>query len=101
LYLDEDVQKKEAEEVFVQLTDFLLDFAEKNEVVIVATHPLYFRSKRKKFFREALCRKANVVASIRKFNHRPVFVLEKHSLFRSGYVEFASDDFSLLDFMEA
>jgi hypothetical protein len=101
LYLNQDVQKQEAEEVFIQLTDFLSDFAKENQVIIVATHISNFYSKRSRFFKKVMCRKANVVASIKIFNHRKIFVLEKHSLFKSGTVEFPSGNVTLLNFMVA
>jgi len=101
LYLNQDVQKQEAEEVFIQLTDFLSDFAKENQVIVIATQPSHFWSKRSSFFKEVMCRKANVVASIRKFSNRPNFVLQKHSLFKSGKVELSSGNVTLLDFMVA
>jgi hypothetical protein len=101
LYLDDDVPKKEAQEVFLQLTAYLADFAKKNRVILVATHPPRFWSKRSRFFKEVLCGRANVVAVIRKFKHRPYFVLEKHSVFKLGKAEFPSGEVTLADFLEA
>ena len=101
LYLDDDVPKKEAQEVFLQLTAYLAEFAKKNRVILVATHPPSFWSKRSKFFKEVLCGRANVVASIRKFRQRQYFVLEKHPVFKLGKVEFPSSEVTLADFMEA
>jgi len=101
LFLDKDVPKKEAREVFLQFTSYLANFAKKNRVILVATHPPHFWSKRNRFFKEVLCGRANVVASIRKFKHRPYFVLEKHSVFNLGKAEFHSGEVTLLDFLEA
>ena len=101
LYLDKDVPKKEAQEIFIQLTSYLSNFAKKNQVIMVATHPPHYWSKRNRFFKEVLCGRANVVASIRKSRHNPQFVLEKHPLFKLGKTEFPSDSFTLPDFMEA
>jgi hypothetical protein len=101
LYLDNDVPKKEAREIFLQLTSYLANFAKKNRVILVATYPPRFWSKRSRFFKEVLCGRANVVASIRKFRHRPYFVLEKHPVFKLGKAEFPSDEVTLADFMEA
>ena len=101
LYLDKDVPKKEAQEVFLQLTAYLANFAKKNQVILVATQPPCFWSKRNRFFKEVLCGRANVVASIRKFKHRPYFVLEKHPVFKLGKAEFPSGEVTLADFMEA
>ena len=100
LYLDKDVPKKEAKDVFLQLTTCLSNFAKKNRVIVVATHHLYSWSKRTRFFKEVLCGRANVVASVRKSKHGPQFVLEKHPYFNLGKADFPSEDFSLMDFME-
>jgi hypothetical protein len=101
LYLDSDVPKKEAQEVFLQLTAYLADFAKKNRVILVATHPPRFWSKRSRFFEEVLCGRADVVAAIKKFRSRPHFVLEKHPNFRLGKAEFPSEEVTLADFLEA
>jgi len=101
LFLDKDVPKKEAQQVFLQLTAYLANFAKKNRVILVATHPPRFWSKRNRFFKEVLCGRANVVASIKKFKHRPYFVLEKHPTFKLGKAEFPSGEVTLADFLEA
>lgn len=100
LYLDSDVPKKEAQEVFMQLTAYLAEFAKKNSVILVATHPLAFWSKRSRFFKEILCGRADVVVSVRKFRSRPNFVLEKHPVFRLGRVEFPCGEVTLVDFLD-
>ncbi len=101
LYLDSNVPKKEAQEVFLQLTSHLASFAKRNRVILVATHPPRFWSKRSRFFEEVLCGRANVVASIKKFRNRPHFVLEKHPQFKLGKAEFPSEEVTLADFLEA
>lgn len=101
LYLDKDVPKREAQDVFIQLTTHLSNISKKNQVIIVATHPPRFWSKRNRFFKEVLCERANIVASIKKSKHRPYFVLEKHPYFKLGKAEFPSEDLTLVDFLEA
>ncbi len=100
LYLDSDVPKKEAQEVFLQLTRYMTNFARNNHVILVATNPPHFFSKHSRFFDEVLCGRANVVASIRKFRNKPHFVLERHSRFKLGKAEFPSEDVILEDFLE-
>ena len=100
LFLDKDVPKKEVEEVFLQLTSYLTSFAKKNQVILVATQLPRFWSNRNRFFKEVLCSRANVVASIRKFKHRPYFALEKHPFFKLGKSEFHSGAVTLADFLE-
>ena len=100
LYLDKDVPNKEAEEVFLQLADYLSTFVKQNNVILVVTHPPFFWSKRNMFFKDVLCGSADVVVSIKKFKHIPNFVLEKHSSFELGKSEFPSGDITLRDFVE-
>jgi hypothetical protein len=100
LHLDSDVSKKEAQEIFLQLTSYLAEFAKKNRVILVATCPPDFCSKRSRFFREVLRGRANVVASIRKVRSRRYFVLEKHPVFNLGKAEFRCDEITLADFLE-
>jgi len=100
LFLDRNIPKKEAQEIFLQLTAYLADFARKNRVILVASQPPCLWSKRSRFFEEVLCGRANVVASIRKFRSRPYFALEKHPIFKLGRVEFPSEEVTLADFME-
>jgi len=99
LYFDKDIPKKEAEDVFLQLTKYLADFANKNHVILVATHPPRSWSKNSRFFEEVLCSRADVVATIRKFRNRPHFVLEKHPSFKLGKVEFPSEEVTLMNFL--
>jgi hypothetical protein len=100
LYLDSDVPKKEAQEVFLQLTGYLADFADKNRVILVASHPPGFWSRNSKFFKEVLCGRADVVASVKKLGDRRCFVLEKHPVFSLGKAEFPSGKVTLVDFFE-
>ena len=100
LYLDTDVPKKEAQEIFMQLTSYISDFAKKNQVIVLATDSNYSWSKQNKFFKKVLFARANVVASIKKSNHRLYFVLEKHSKFNLGKTEFPSSEVTLTEFMK-
>ena len=101
LFLDNDVPKKEAEEIFKQVINYLSSFAEKNQIILIATHKPCLWSKRTKFFRQTLCESANVVGSIKKSNQIPYFILEKHPFLQLGKVEFlSSNKCTLLDFVK-
>lgn len=100
LYLDKDMSKKESQEIFIQLTSYLSNFAKKNQVIVLVTHPLFSWSKQSNFYKEVLCGRANIVTSIRKHNRRPNFVLEKHPQFNLGKVELPSPELSLTEFIE-
>ena len=99
--MDRDVPQREAQEVFLQLTSYLAEFVEKNRVIVVASYRPRFWSKRSRFFKEVLCGRADVVAAVRRINHRLNFVLEKHPVFSLGKAEFPSGEVTLADFLEA
>jgi len=101
LYLDKDVPKREARDVFNQLAGYLSRFAEENCVIVVAICPPHFQSKRNIFFKAVVCGRANVVASVRPSKYGQQFVLEKHPFFSLGRTDFPSENLSLTKFMGA
>jgi hypothetical protein len=100
LFLDKDIPKKESEEIFNQVTEYLSTFAQENHVVLIVTHRSYRWSKRTRRFKQALCNSAKVVMSFRKTNQIPYFALEKHPFLRLGKTEISSNSCTLLDFMK-
>jgi len=100
LYLDKDVPKREAIDVFNQLTIYLSKFAEENQLIIMATYLPHYHSKQNTFFQAALCGRANVVISIKPSKFGQQFVLEKHPMFSLGYAEFPSQNPTLTQFTE-
>ena len=101
LYLDKDIPKHESHEIFLQLTHYLADFAKRHQVILVATHHPYYYSQNRSFFKHVLCARADIVASIKKINKRPQFILEKHPSFDLGKAELPSPELTLVDFLEA
>lgn len=101
LYLDKDVPKREAKDVFSQLTSFIRDFAQENHVIIIATYLPSFRSKRNMFFKETIFARANVIASVKRSRYGRQFVLEKHPIFRLGKADFPSENLTLTEFLGA
>jgi hypothetical protein len=101
LYLDKDVPTREANDVFSQLTSFIRDFAQENQVIVIATYLPPSRSKRNLFFEEMILARANVVASVRSSRYGREFVLEKHPVFRLGKADFPSENLTLTEFLEA
>ncbi|MCW3985339.1 MAG: hypothetical protein NWE91_02880 [Candidatus Bathyarchaeota archaeon] len=101
LYLDKDVPKREARDVFNQLTVYLSKFAKENRIIVVATYLPHYPLKRNIFFKAVVCGRANVVASVRPFKHGQQFVLEKHPFFSLGRTVFPSENLTLTEFMEA
>jgi len=101
LYLNKDVPKREAKDVFNQLTVYLSNFAKENHVIVFATYLPHYPSKRNVFFKAVVCGRANVAASVTPSKHGQQFVLEKHPFFRLGKINFPSEKFTLTKFMEA
>ena len=99
LYLDKDVQAEEAKRVFSQLVAYLSTFAEENQLIIIPTYPLHYRSRRNSFLHALACGRANVVISIRPSRYGQEFVLEKHPRFALGHAEFPSENLTLNDFI--
>ena len=100
LFLDKDIPKKEAEEIFTQLTNYLSTFAEEHQIILIITHRPYHWSKRTKLFKHTLCKSANVVMSIKKSKQVPYFSLEKHPHLQLGKAEFQSNNCTLIDFVK-
>lgn len=100
LYLDKDVPNREAKEVFIQLTEYISKFAKRNRVIVVVTYPPHYPSKRNKFFKEVVCGRANVVASVKPSKNGRQFILAKHPFFTLGQADFPSENLMLIHFME-
>jgi hypothetical protein len=100
LYLDRDVPKTEAVDVFYKLTNYLPRFAKENKVIVVATHFPRVRSFRSMFLESVLFGRADVLIRVRDSRRVLRFVLEKHPRYGLGEVEFPSDRVTLERFME-
>jgi len=89
LFLDPDVPKTEAQDVFNRLTLYLSDFASKNGVVVLATHVPRIAFRRSVFLNSALHGRAHVLLKLQ--DRRSLFrlALVKHPTIKPGYVEFA------------
>ena len=100
LYLDKDVPKREAKDIFNQLTVHLSKFAKKNRVIVVATYFPRYLSKLNIFFKAVACGRANFVASVEPSKCGQQFVLEKHPFFNLGKTNLTSGNLTLTEFME-
>lgn len=101
LYLDKDLRLDESKEVFSQVTSYLASFAEQNRVIMLATCPPHFRSRRSLFLDAMLQAKSNVNIRIARKTTYPFtkqFILEKHPILRPGSVDFPNENLSLDDF---
>lgn len=100
LYLDKDMPKQESQDIFIQLTSYLSNFAKNNSIIILATHPQNSWSKQNRFFKQILCNSADIVASIKNYKQKPQFTLEKHPKFNLGKTELPSPELTLTEFIE-
>jgi hypothetical protein len=101
LYLDKDVPKREAQEVFNQLTLYLSKFAKENQVIVVTTLLSRRSSRSSVYYRAAVCGRANVVVAIKYSKYSFQFFLEKHPFLNVGRVNFPSENLTLTEFLEA
>ena len=101
LYLDKDVPKREAKDVFNQLTVHLSNFAKEKQVIVFSTYLPHYPSKRNIFFKAVACGRANVVASVTPSKRGQQFILEKHPYFSLGRINFPSENLTLTKFLEA
>lgn len=101
LFLDKDIQSREAKRIFSQLTAYLSRFAEENQLITIATYPPHYPSKRNTFLHALTCSRANVVISVRQSKHGQKFVLEKHPRFTIGHAEFPHENLTLTEFTES
>lgn len=101
LYLDKDIPAEESKEVFTQVSTYLSRLAEENRVIILATCPPHYYSRRNAFFHAVACARSSVTISVTKKSVYPFvqqFALEKHPIFRLGHTDFPSENLTLNDF---
>jgi hypothetical protein len=100
-FLDNDVPHEEAQRIYNQIVSYLQSFANKHQVVIVATYLPYSDSQRNILFQEITCARANTVLSFSKTMYRREVTLKKHPSFMRGTAELPSENLTLTDFMGA
>jgi len=101
LYLDKDVPKREAQEVFNQLTLYLSRFARESQVIVVVILLPRRSSESSLYYRVAAYGRANVVVAVKPSKYTQQFVLEKHPLLNVGRVYFPSENLTLTEFLGA
>lgn len=93
LFLDPDVPKIEARDIFNRLTVYLSDFASKSDIIVLATHVPRVPSRRSVFLDSALHGRAHVLLKLQDRHNMLRFTLMKHPAITPGYVEFAWNAF--------
>ena len=100
-FLDKDVAEEEARSVSSQVTTHLSRFAREKNVILIATYPPHFETRRNSFLHALTCGRASTVIAIRKSRYDREFVLEKHPRYILGSVKFPSENLALTEFMRA
>ena len=102
LYLDKDIQPEESKEVFGQVTTHLSRFAEEKRVIVLATCPPHYYSRRSDFFHAVACARSNITISVTKKPTYPFatrLTLEKHPILKPGSADFPCENLTLNDFV--
>jgi hypothetical protein len=99
LFLDKDVPVREAKEVFNQIIFCLAKFAERKQIIVVATFPPHQDLRNISFFKEIARGRANVVLFFKTSKFGQMLVLEKHPSMFLGNAKFPSQILTLDRFM--
>jgi len=100
LFLDRDVPKTEAQELFMKVCGKLQGIAEERKVIIAASHEKKRSSSRGLFFEAVLYGRASVILGLKQSRGALRFSLERHPRIKPFSVEISGNDVCLTDFME-
>jgi predicted ATP-dependent serine protease len=98
LFLDSAIPRDEAQNIYVQIIDYLISFAKKNQIIIVATYPHHENSIRNSTLKKMTQNKANTVLSYYKTPYTAELNLEKHPTYILGTAEPPSENITLTSF---
>jgi hypothetical protein len=100
LFLDRDVPKTEAKDLFMKACAKLSEIAERKQTIVLATYYPERRSKRGLFFEAVLFGHSNVIVKFERQGSVPRFVLQDHPRIKPFSVDFQSEDVQLTNYME-
>jgi hypothetical protein len=100
LFLDRDIPKNEAKDLFVKVCAKLSDIANIKSCIVLATYRPERRSKLGLFFEAVLFGRSNALVKFERRGKTLSFVLQDHPRFKPFRVDFPSDDVPLTSFME-
>jgi hypothetical protein len=101
MFLDKNMQDKEAKSIYRHVTTHLSNFAREHQVIIVATYPPHIDSRRNAYLQALTRAKANVVIALKQTKNAQEVILEKHPTFPQDSLELPSETLPLTIFMEA
>jgi hypothetical protein len=100
LFLDKDIPKTEAKDLFVKVCGKLSGIANYKNCIVLATYRPDRRSKLRLFFEAVLFGRSNVLVKCERRGKALSFVLQDHPRLKPLRVDFPSDDIPLTCFME-
>jgi len=100
-FLTNDVPNEESQRVYSQIVSYLSSFAQKHQIVVIATYLPYAESERNGLLQGVTCNKANTVIAFTKTANIKKIALQKHTSFSLGTAELPSENPTLTDFMGA
>lgn len=100
LFLDRDIPKTEAKDLFVKVCAKLSNIANNKDWIVLATYKPERRSKLGLFFEAVLFGRSSVLVKFEKRGKTLSFVLQDHPRLKPFRVDFPSDNVPLTSFME-
>lgn len=100
LFLDRDIPKTEAKDLFVKVCAKLSDIANKKSAIVLATYQPYKRSKLGLFFEAVLFGRCNVLVKFERRGKVLSFDLQDHPRIKPFRIDFPSEDVPLTKYME-
>jgi len=98
-FLYDSVNDQEAKTVYGQIMSYLVNFAKKHHIIILATYLAHESSRRNSVLQEITTAKANTVLRFTKTLYTKEVELEKHPSYMLGVVDLTSENQALADFM--
>ena len=98
-FLNNDVPNEESQRVYSQIVNYLSSFAQKHQIVVIATYLPYAESQRNGLLQEVTCNKANTVLAFSKTANIRKISLQKHTSFTLGSYETPPENPTLTDFI--
>jgi hypothetical protein len=100
LFLDRDVPKTEAKDLFIKVCAKLSEIAEKKQTLVLATYYPERSSKRGLFLEAVLFGRSNVIVKFERRGSVLRFVLQDHPNIKPFSIDFQSEDVQLTNYME-
>jgi len=98
-FLYDSVNDQEAKTVYGQIMSYLVNFAKKHHIIIIATYLTHESNRRNSILQEISTAKANTVLRFTKTCYTKEVELEKHPTYMLGVADLTSENRALPEFM--